>query len=243
MIAFKRVTKYVLAVGIAIVLGLGCGSKESENRKVQTSLPSDLLREFIIDLREATDSIFYKEFKLSPVDTQIYAWKAYEDSISYLMIKSPQSNWEILDTLIGATNFSNYNHVPRLEIKDFNKDGFMDIVAIMLTNVNGNQWGKIFLWDNQENSLGKLKSVETIDYWEKGIWAAPEYNTKDSSITCYNMASVTGVYYESIYKLKGMKATPICKKEEDMGNLKTLKYIGDGDSWKLVEIVDTIENQ
>ncbi len=241
MIGFKRVTKYVLAVGIAIVLG--CGSKESENRKLQTSLSSDSLLEFIIDLRETADSIFYKEFKLSPMDTQMYAWKAYEDSISYLMVKSPQSDWKILDTLIGDTNFSNYNHVPRLEIKDFNKDGFMDVVAIMLTNVNGNQWGKIFLWDNKENSLVKLKSIETIDYWEKGIWAMPEYNVRDSTITCYNMASVTGVYYESIYKLKGMKAIPVCKKEEDMGNVKTLKYIGDENSWKRVEIVDAIENQ
>ena len=40
-----------------------------------------------------------------------------------------------------------------------------------------------------------------------------------------------------------MKAIPVCKKEEDMGNVKTLKYIGDENSWKRVEIVDAIENQ
>lgn len=199
----------------------------------------------VIMMTDSTKNHFYKQFKLTNKDNIVYAIEMYEDSVSYLL-KKDNNKWIIIDTLTNHTSFGTYNDTPRIEITDFNFDSYTDLTITLLTNVNGNQWGKIFLFNPMTQQLQVISSAEDTNlYWTDGIWAAPEYNSEDSIIICKQLSGNTGMTYISRYKLIGMNAIPIEKeltdytkakiKNNKMTGIIERSFIGVNGIWMLIE--------
>lgn len=167
-----------------------------------------------------------------------YALDILEDSTSLLQYWN-NSAWETLDTLaLWTTFFSELDcsfDFPHFFVEDFDEDGYQDLICGLMTNMNGNRWGKIFLFDA---SAGRLKRVPSAE--EDGIWAGPYFNPEDKTIREDQVSGVYGVSYTSIYKLEGHTAVPFRKEEIDNQGLNAFgkggikrEYIGKNGKWIL----------
>ena len=161
------------------------------------------------------------------------------DSTSILS-KLSDSNWIINDTLnINGVYAWDTNKLafPFFKIVDFNRDGYKDLTCWISTNINGNQWLLIYLYDPQKRQYVKLKNKAESGNWNgNDIWDNPIYNVKDSTIDCITLAGVYGTSSDSKYKLFKFEAIPLYKKEEDRNSVKTTienYYIGKNGYWKL----------
>lgn len=132
--------------------------------------------------------------------------------------------------------------IPLCYREDFNQDGFEDLLLMVMTNVNGNQWTRIYLYDPSTDQLKRIKSAERDGGDESGIWAAPTYHPADSTIHCTEICGQYGIYYESTYKLRGLTPIPLFKKEEDSyqrdyrgRNVYYRQYKGYRGGWKLMK--------
>lgn len=211
---------------------------QSENLSFVLNIDTNGKGEFL-NCKDGMKRHIFKEFQLSD-DEKMYAVEIYEDSISMLLV-CENDNWKRINQLLDETSlFSDTTcqiFVPNIEITDFNQDGFLDIVAILNTNINGNQWGKIFLYNNENQILILLKSAE-----DSGIWAEPIYNKQTKNIHCEQYSSAfSGRNYISTYRLEKYIAYPLEKEEHNMGYEKPIHryYIGKKGKWKLKkEIID-----
>lgn len=182
----------------------------------------------------------YKEFTgaYPPAKYQI---EIIEDSTSCLKYWH-DNQWQIIDTLSAFTAiFGDIRNCtidfPNFAVQDFNEDGYQDIRCGLSTNVNGNSWGKLFLFNPMTRRVEIVPSAEGNQ-----IWAAPSFNAKDKTIECVQVSGIYGLSYESTYKLEGMRAIPIRKIEEDFtgmgadgkGGIKRI-YRGKSGFWKLVK--------
>lgn len=119
------------------------------------------------------------------------------------------------------------------KLVDFNKDGYEDLLCWTASNVNGNEWTLIYLYDPEKQKLVKL--YNNADHTD--IWDMPRYNPKNSTIKCELFSSAYGYSSESIFKLKKIAAYPLkqtCWDSTHPDVIITKKYIGLGDKWKLI---------
>jgi len=200
----------------------------------------------IISCSDSTKRHIQKEFKLAKDDPSKYSIVINEDSISLLFINI-NNTWKILDTIDKSLTL--YSDIfcniwfPYFEKTDFNKDGYIDLIVPMRTNVNGNLWTKIYLFNPKCNELQPIYSSEdTSQFWTSGIWSAPEYNQTDSTINCTNVSGAYGLFFTSKYKLHNFMIEPIEKNEDDTravdrrGNgALHRRYIGKDGKWILIE--------
>ena len=178
------------------------------------------------------------EFILNEQVVNKYSIEIINDTVSILS-RFENGNWQILDSILHTSYFisdSNKLYIPSFEITDFNKDGFQDLTCWVETNMNGNYWIIIYLFNPKTNTLEKLRNTAEQDEWE--IWDNPIYNPKDSTIKCICEASIYGLYFESKYKLINLKAVPIEKYEEDRTSGKYIinrYYKGIQGKWKIIK--------
>lgn len=155
-----------------------------------------------------------------------------EQFINEQWIKKVNLGWFENETSYNRTeSFTN-----SFSITDFNLDGNEDIVCWHLTNVNGNQHTTIYLNDPAAKTLVLLKNADD------NVWSAPDFDKLTDTITCNVVAGMFGVSSESTYRLDGLSAIPLLKKEFDSlhlnietGEGRILRtYKGKKEKWVLV---------
>jgi len=127
--------------------------------------------------------------------------------------------------------------IPSYKIIDFNEDGNEDLLFYTGTDVHGVINTHIFLNDQRHKKLVQL--INTAE--DSEIWDAPEYNPETRMITCTHPSGNAGISFTSTYKLKGLKAKPIKKTEDDFTNFNgetgegdvRKEYISKYGKWKL----------
>jgi len=127
--------------------------------------------------------------------------------------------------------------IPSYQITDFNMDGNEDLLFYTGTNVHGVINTLIFLNDQKHKKLIQL--INTVE--DSEIWDAPEYDPETRIITCTHPSGNAGFSFTSTYKLKGVKAKPIQKTEDDFTNFNgetgegavRKEYISKYGKWKL----------
>ncbi len=123
--------------------------------------------------------------------------------------------------------------VSQFEIKDFNNDGNDDLVCLISSNVNANEWVYIYL--NNGSKLIKLYNTADEDY----IWDNPQYNPKTKTINTELFSSAYGIANTATYKLDDLIAKPLEKNESDSATksdaIINKTYIGKNGKWKLVK--------
>lgn len=168
-----------------------------------------------------------------------YKIEIFQDSIS-TVFKLNEKNWKQLFIIDISTKIeldkTSQVILPAFQLLDFNEDGFYDLKILSGTNIHGNQWTKLYLYNVLKKRLEIL-----VNYAENSTdWDAPEYNFSDSTIHCQRLSNNWGVSFISSYKLKGNYAIPLEKQEEDntdmniLGKGRIVKYyIGVKKKWKL----------
>ena len=175
------------------------------------------------------------EFVAGGQSGTLYAIDIVDDTTSYLS-KSETDGWRRIDTIIhiGITMYGpDKLELPLYQLTDFNRDGFVDLVCQIETNMNGNRWTTIYLFHPQHGGLEKLRNTAEMDAWE--IWDNPEYYPADSTIHCVREASLYGIYIESTYQLRDFKAWPLEKYVEDRTSARSISYryyIGREGKWQ-----------
>ena len=180
------------------------------------------------------------EFTLQEKELSKYSIEILSDSNSVLS-KFNDGKWQVFDTIWHGFLQTDTNEilVPSYWVMDFNKDGYQDFMCWVMTNMNGNRWTQIYLYNPNKNRIEKLNN----DAEESDTWAAPEYNEKDSTIHCTEVSGNYGSSYESEYKLEYFIARPLKKVEIDnmsknykgKGGVKRI-YKGENGKWVVVKI-------
>jgi hypothetical protein len=122
--------------------------------------------------------------------------------------------------------------VSNFKIIDFDHDGNEDLLCWVFSNINGNVWTIIYLYDPKQQKLVKLQN--TVDHTD--IWNDPEYRLKTSTINCSLYGSAFGNSEESSYKLeKNHSVIPLKKHIESRSQESVIdyKYVGEKGKWKL----------
>jgi|GEM_PF-4853148 len=152
-----------------------------------------------------------KEFYLNSIK---YAIDIKEDDEALLYISENNINWTIKDTLSAYSSITQ-NPIgceilfPSVEITDFNKDGFEDLLYQDFVNMHGERWVIIFLHNLKTKQLEILQNNAEGDI----IWADPIYDKKKKIISCTKASGQFGVSFTSTYSLIGQKAIPLKKKK------------------------------
>lgn len=123
--------------------------------------------------------------------------------------------------------------MPQFSLTDFNQDGYPDLNCWIGTNMNGNRWMTIFLFNPATHTLERLRNTAEQAEWE--IWDNPEYDPANGTINCFRMASAYGVSFESQYRLVGLRAFPVKKTVEDRSSMRRIihqYYVGVDGQWK-----------
>lgn len=180
-----------------------------------------------------------KTFILNGDSSQIYSIKIINDSTT-LLSKFYNNKSYFIDTLshLFVSEFSGEIIIPGFTITDFDKDGDQDLLCFLFTNIHGNIWTAIFLFDEKNKTLVKLIDPGDSD----DIWDAPEFNGTTNGIKCKRISGVYGISYESSYYLDGLIAYPLDKREEDTSQLNSATgkggvirlYTGKSGRWELV---------
>lgn len=189
---------------------------------------------------ELLDNKLRAEFNLKGTFLSKYSIEIKNDSISVLY-KLENNKWEYFDTIRHMFQINDTNQIllPAYRIVDFDHDGNQDLVCWVYTNVNGNGWSVIYLNNPTRKKLCLLWNSAEND---TRIWDAPQYNVKDSTISCTLLSGAFGLSFESKYKLKDYRAIPIEKQEADYSQLKMdgtgaieRSYTGKGSKWMLIK--------
>ena len=231
---------------IAIILIFLTKSVYAQNASIVADTIIDLNHDengFLINCKGSSKRHILKQFNVVANSTATYRIEIYEDSVSTLSIKR-QERWEIIDTLSDFTSLERGDAssceimVPSARVTDFNRDGYADLEIWIGSNVNGNVWEKLFLFNPKTKQLHILKNEAEGD----NIWDTPEFEAKDSSIHCKTLSGNWGIHFESTYKLKYFQAIPIDKKEYDNTRMDMSgrgaiykHYVGHNRKWKLIK--------
>lgn len=175
------------------------------------------------------------EFTLNGQNKLTYKFELLNDSIAVLSQKVDGSwqeqdmfefqpwHWIITEEWVGS----------QFEIKDFNHDGNDDLVCLISSNVNANEWVYIYL--NNGSKLIKLYNTADGDY----VWDNPQYDAKRKVINTELFSSAYGIANTASYKLEGLVAKPIEKNEADsathVNTITHTTYKGKNGKWKLVK--------
>ena len=155
-----------------------------------------------------------------------------EQFINNQWIKKGNVGWFENETSYSRTE----SFTPSFSITDFNRDGNEDVVCWHLNDVNGNQHTTIYLNDPTTKTLVLLKNPDD------DVWSAPDFDKLTDTITCNVVAGMFGVSSESTYRLDGLTAIPLLKKEFDSlhlnietGEGRILRtYKGENGKWVLI---------
>lgn len=155
-----------------------------------------------------------------------------EQFINNKWVKIDEPGWFENETLYER----NESFTNSFSITDFNRDGNEDLICWHLTNVNGNQHTTIYLNDPKTKTLVQLKNAD------EDVWSAPDYDKLTDVISCTVVSGMFGVSWESAYRLDGLTAIPLVKKEYDSlkmdiqtGTGRILRtYKGENGKWVLV---------
>lgn len=209
---------------------------KDNTRQVEFKLPKGVTDFEKIDWKKAK---LTQEFELAGKTPLKYRIALLNDTEA-LLEEYKNNQWIVKDTLGWFESEVSYNteesFTDSFTITDFNRDGNEDFLCWHLTNVNGNEYTSIYLNDPECKTLVKLKNPD------ENVWAAPEYDKLTDIITSTIVAGMFGVESESTYRLDGMTAIPLLKKEFDSLNLsletgegKVLRtYNGKNGKWELV---------
>jgi hypothetical protein len=151
--------------------------------------------------------------------------------------------WERIDRIAAKGSISVDIRVcellyPYLNKLDFNQDGFEDLQVVLGTNMHGNIWSVVYLFDPISRNLKPIQGLEDVPNLN--------FDRKTSIIWNETNRGVYGRSERSFYKLKGFRAYPLKKAEQDftsynVGIQKLRLYIGKGRKWKLVKQMELDE--
>jgi len=179
-------------------------------------------------------SEFRQEFK---INDQQYCIEIINDSTSVFSLYN-SSQWQVIDSISLILFIVDTNRMitPEFTIQDFNNDGFDDFLCWPFTDIHGNQWTFIYLYDPSTSRIVKL-----FNHAEKTfIWDNPNYDTTKQQISCELLSGVLGTHIESTYYLKGLIAEPLEKTiiENSMSGetiiSKERHYKGKNGHWKRI---------
>lgn len=122
--------------------------------------------------------------------------------------------------------------ISNFRIEDFDKDGDEDLLCWIRSNMNGNEWTRVFLNDQENKKLVRL--INTA--YDIDIWDMPRYDEKTGIINCTLHGSAFGCSAESSYKLENLTTTPIEKHYQVRTSgryVEDLYYTGENGKWKL----------
>lgn len=123
--------------------------------------------------------------------------------------------------------------ISHFRIEDFDKDGDEDLLCWIFSNVNGNEWTKVFLNDQENKKLISLYDTAG----ETDIWDRPEYDEKTGVINCTLDGSAFGTSAESSFRLENLTAIPIKMHYQDRSTsakyIVDFYYVGKNGKWKL----------
>ncbi|MFY7728456.1 MAG: hypothetical protein ACOVRN_02950 [Flavobacterium sp.] len=175
------------------------------------------------------------EFTLEGKNKLTYKFELLNDSTAVLS-QQVDNNWQQQDKFEFQPwlwMVTEEGVASRFEIKDFNQDGNEDLVCLVASNVNTNEWVYIYLNDGKK--LVKLYNTADSSY----IWDNPQYDSKRKTINTELFSSAYGIANTAIYKLEGVLATPIEKNEGDSATHADAiihnNYIGENGKWKLIK--------
>ena len=103
---------------------------------------------------DLTNSNFKADFTINNSSNSKYSIKIISDSISILTLFINNHN-EVIDTIKHTDYFisdSNSIYLPRFTIRDFNKDGVLDLLCWVESNMNDNEWLFIYLYNPKQKS-------------------------------------------------------------------------------------------
>jgi hypothetical protein len=188
-----------------------------------------------VDDIEWTKEQLESEFELKGRNTLRYRIKLINDSIGELW-QYRSGSWNLQEQLAFSSWTIRRVDVNKLYsefcLTDFNQDGNTDLTFCHASNINGNNWTKVFL--NDGNRLVSLYNDAEGSY----IWDDPQYNAKTKTINTELYSSAYGIQNTASYKLTGLTATPIKKEESDLTHeekVTVTTYKGVQGNWKLVK--------
>ena len=175
------------------------------------------------------------EFELKGKNTLRYLIKLVNDSIGELW-QYKSGSWDFQEQLTFSSWTIRRIDVNKLysefRLTDFNQDGNTDLTFCHASNINGNNWTKVFL--NDGNRLVSLYNTAEESY----IWNDPQYNPKTKAINTELYSGAYGIQNTASYKLTGLIATPIQKEETDLTHQEKFiitTYKGVKGKWKLAK--------
>ncbi|AWH85736.1 hypothetical protein HYN59_11730 [Flavobacterium album] len=123
------------------------------------------------------------------------------------------------------------NIISEFKITDFDKDGDEDLLCIVASNMNGNQWTIIYLNDQNQTKLVKLlNNADNTDIWDN-----PHYDNKTKLIECELFSGAYGIQSNYTFRLEKHNAIPVYKEERDLTNEEPViqEFVGENGEWKL----------
>lgn len=166
-----------------------------------------------------------------------------KDTVVVFSVRANEA-WVALDTLCNTNDITYTYHLPQFTVEDFNGDGFADLTVWLMTSVHGNQWMGLYLHNPQMHRLQRLRNTAESPDDNCGEWDAPVYIPADSTIHCTTVSSAFGLSYTSIYRLAGMVAIPVSKRETDTRDAYPIiyrNYVGENGQWKLKDTLASME--
>lgn len=188
----------------------------------------------------AAAHIFFKKIKIGQ-EGQWFAGLFVEDTEAASLWQQERGAWKVIDTISLRPSFysdlSCELELPRLEVVDFNQDGYDDLRIPLDMNINGNVWATIYLYDTTQNTLRRLEG-----FLENN--ANLEYDKKTGVVWSETHAGAYGESSSAYYALRGFKVYPLKMGVEDRTQMESIThrlYIGKGEQWQLVKTVDLDE--
>jgi hypothetical protein len=183
---------------------------------------------------------FRYEFQLSGRQPGRYALAGVEDSATRLFYDDGPG-WKLLDRVTEESSLAFGDDqapmIPAYTVQDINFDGYPDLTAWISSNINGNQWTKLYVYDSVRQRLQLLSNTaEGSD-----IWDGPRFFRADS-VRCERFSGVFGLQFESLYRWDGLRLLPVSKVELDFRSANPLTgkgarrrwYAGRGARWRLL---------
>lgn len=229
----RSIRAVIILIPSVVICIFSCSKPKIAPRNVEITFTHLGTNEGQDSINWTSDNKILHEFELSG-DNSIRCALTVIANESVVFSQYINEHWQTIDTL-GYSIFSDVT--PVFKITDFNQDGNEDFMFRSHTNVNGNDWEKIFL---NNPSTGQLQKLHTTPD-EEDVWSAPEYNPKTKTISCTLVSGNYGLSADYTYRLDGFTAIPLKKVEQDNTQLNAITgegaqkriYIGKNSKWVL----------
>lgn len=235
---------YKHLIPILICLGGHCLQAQSNSEKWKNIeraflYSSDTIRAQLCKLD--SQQFYFKKTQIG-IDGQWVAALFVDEGPASVWVYG-SGNWERIDRIAAKGSISVDIRVcellyPYLNKIDFNQDGYEDLQVVLGSNMHGNIWSVVYLFDPVSRTLKPIQGLEDVPNLN--------FDRKTSIIWNETNRGVYGISERSFYQLKGFRAYPLKKAEQDftsyhVGIQKSRFYIGKGRKWKLVKQMELDE--